>query len=67
MPAAKPLAAAIVLMALVYLLSPLRFGEHKPNCAKDQIGCLIVAADADASDPVATGSLPKPHKRAAKP
>ena len=67
MTATKPLAAAIVLMALVYLLSPLRFGETKPNCAKDQIGCLIVAADADAYDPVVTGSVPKHAKRPAKP
>ncbi|GGH18489.1 hypothetical protein GCM10007036_20730 [Alsobacter metallidurans] len=67
MPAAKPLAVAVVLMALVYLLSPLRFGEKTPNCAKDQIGCLIVASDADAYDPVVTGSLPKALKRPARP
>ena len=64
---AKSLAVAAVLMALVYLLSPLRYGESKPNCAKDKIGCLIASTNADDYDPVVTGSVPKAPRRTQSP
>ncbi|PSC05407.1 hypothetical protein SLNSH_09440 [Alsobacter soli] len=61
---AKPIAIAVALMALVYFLSPARFGASQPDCVKDKIGCLIASTDADAYDPVVTGSVPKSVKRA---